>query len=1045
MTLHEQQQQNQMHPNALLQQMSLSSSGGDPDSDTEDDPGQLLNVWLGQLNTLKKDLDGPNSPNGTINGSQTVLRRKPKPLGNKALQHQYRCSLINLENTQDEELDAILDELNVLGSQFDEEIAVVDKQMSAFSAPNPTSLKTDGGPTKDRDVSSESNSSGVHSRSSSGGSVEASRDQSQDNNGTNSSHATSNGQLRLGNGARTDSPDNDSAFCDNLSVLSSCSASSSSRTYQSKSSSGISSTTSPTSATSPDQEARIKAEKMKLAIEKIKEASIKKLFIKVFTADGSAKSLLIDERMSVGHVTRILAEKNHVKLDPKWTLVELVPDLYMERVYEDHENLVENCLMWNMDSKNTLWFIERPEKFDLFVRPELYLLGTSSSQRGELMEEHSRQELLEEYFSSSGVGAPELEGQCWLKSESKKAWKKYYFVLRSSGLYYAPKDGKKSSKDLVCLSTFDVNQVYYGAGWKKKYKSPSDYCFAIKHPQIQAKAPKYIKYLCVDTEKEMHQWVTGIRIAKNARQLFDNYRAIEEEITMADIDLLTSKRYSVNSPNSLQIPAAGTNNRGLNPISGSQNDPSSPARTPSSENKSLDSALSSGLGSDMFQSSMGGDSACSSTLSFQESSETSSSQNTPVNTIERGGLGGTLRRSLSRASKSSSSSGCLSDKSSLPGGPEQGFESDFPAGGTIKKRPTVSPRIPLTSTTWGMVRDSDEDSNDPATPNVRVGGGGTLLRSAVRQSLRKHQRTGSDLPGLFAKPPPVPGHTIMAEVHPQPINDLDPLSVEFESSFGADLHDGPAVEDLPLPPPPRDESLDRLNQSAIDDLPPPPPELILECPYQATVARPPLPPQPMSARLPPSGRAVPSPLPPSLKRNIPSPVPSPKRVGNVGRRISFDDHVQLIGESPSFQRAPCPSRLYPDGAQSEAAPPKEFLNHLQCVMNKKWQIAEKCRMNTTTTPHQVLGFRDEVQHLVGAPQDYDRDDSVGAWVLQSQQFAGDTMNEPLYAIASKNAHPNQTPSHYAPSQGILPQPSRTAPVILREPSPEDDPYSTLKE
>jgi len=32
------------------------------------------------------------------------------------------------------------------------------------------------------------------------------------------------------------------------------------------------------------------------------------------------------------------------------------------------------------------------------------------------MEDHSRQELLEEYFSSSGVGAPEgVEGFIWLK------------------------------------------------------------------------------------------------------------------------------------------------------------------------------------------------------------------------------------------------------------------------------------------------------------------------------------------------------------------------------------------------------------------------------------------------------------------------------------------------------------------------------------------------------------------------------------------------------------------------------------------------------
>ena len=64
---------------------------------------------------------------------------------------------------------------------------------------------------------------------------------------------------------------------------------------------------------------------------------------------------------------------------------------------------------------------------------------------------------------------------------------------------------------------------------------------------------------------------------------------------------------------------------------------------------------------------------------------------TPVNTIERNS--GQLRRSMSKASSTSSSSGCLSDRCSS-GGSQQpnhpmGFESDFPMGGTIKKRPSV--------------------------------------------------------------------------------------------------------------------------------------------------------------------------------------------------------------------------------------------------------------------------------------------------------------------------------------------------------------------
>ena len=276
--------------------------------------------------------NGFQKNNGYSNGSAPVVKRRQnqqmhqngesRPNNNPTnsnLKTQYRCSLINLEESvQDEELDAILGELSVLESQFEEEIKQTESTSTITKSSQPSPVASVG----------------------SNGSIENKKTQ---NNSK----------------SRTESPDTDSAFCDNLSVLSSCS------TSDAKSgSSGLSSTTS--TPVTEDQEAKIKAEKIKLAIEKIKEANVKKLFIKVFTSDGSAKSLLVDEKMSVNHVTRILAEKNHIKLDPRWTLVELIPDLYMERVYEDHENLVENCLMWKVDSKNTLWFIGNYGHFSVF-------------------------------------------------------------------------------------------------------------------------------------------------------------------------------------------------------------------------------------------------------------------------------------------------------------------------------------------------------------------------------------------------------------------------------------------------------------------------------------------------------------------------------------------------------------------------------------------------------------------------------------------------------------------------------------------------------
>ena len=68
---------------------------------------------------------------------------------------------------------------------------------------------------------------------------------------------------------------------------------------------------------------------------------------------------------------------------------------------------MENLLLWTRDSKNKLLFVERPEKTQLFLTPERFLLGPSDRSSGEY-DDHSRNILLEEFFSSSNVGVPEV-------------------------------------------------------------------------------------------------------------------------------------------------------------------------------------------------------------------------------------------------------------------------------------------------------------------------------------------------------------------------------------------------------------------------------------------------------------------------------------------------------------------------------------------------------------------------------------------------------------------------------------------------------------
>ncbi|XP_061735437.1 ras-associated and pleckstrin homology domains-containing protein 1-like isoform X2 [Nerophis ophidion] len=165
-------------------------------------------------------------------------------------------------------------------------------------------------------------------------------------------------------------------------------------------------------------------------------------------------------------------------------------------------------------------FTERVEKYALFKNPQNYLLGRKETCE---MAERNKEALLEECFGGSSVSVPEMEGMLWLKEDGKKSWKKRYFLLRASGIYYVPKGKAKASRDLVCFLQLDHVNVYSGQDYKNKYKAPTDFCMVLKHPQIQKKS-QYIKYLCCDDIRTLQQWVNSIRIAKYGKQLYTNYQ-----------------------------------------------------------------------------------------------------------------------------------------------------------------------------------------------------------------------------------------------------------------------------------------------------------------------------------------------------------------------------------------------------------------------------------------------------------------------------------------------------------------------------------------
>ncbi|XP_024598051.1 amyloid beta A4 precursor protein-binding family B member 1-interacting protein isoform X2 [Neophocaena asiaeorientalis asiaeorientalis] len=276
-----------------------------------------------------------------------------------------------------------------------------------------------------------------------------------------------------------------------------------------------------------EEEAQAKADKIKLALEKLKEAKVKKLVVKVHMNDNSTKSLMVDERQLARDVLDNLFEKTHCDCNVDWCLYEIYPELQIERFFEDHENVVEILSDWTRDTENKVLFLEKEEKYAVFKNPQNFYLDNrgkkESKETNEKMNAKNKESLLEESFCGTSIIVPELEGALYLKEDGKKSWKRRYFLLRASGIYYVPKGKTKTSRDLACFIQFENVNIYYGIQCKMKYKAPTDYCFVLKHPQIQ-KESQYIKYLCCDDARMLNQWVTGIRIAKYGKTLYDSYQ-----------------------------------------------------------------------------------------------------------------------------------------------------------------------------------------------------------------------------------------------------------------------------------------------------------------------------------------------------------------------------------------------------------------------------------------------------------------------------------------------------------------------------------------
>ncbi|TGZ62486.1 hypothetical protein CRM22_007419 [Opisthorchis felineus] len=248
----------------------------------------------------------------------------------------------------------------------------------------------------------------------------------------------------------------------------------------------------------------------------------KKLVVRIFRPDKTTKAIMIEERMNAGEVASMLIEKNFLKPSTSLAVVEKVPALKIEHVFEEHENVAECILSWPTGSQNMIFFEERKDHFGFIESPKFWL----GEEFAEVHRYNSADAVQMMLNNIDQAGFPEWRDYLYIRKPGEKTWSRRLCVLRSSGLYTSKKNKKTlASTDLIRILVLDSHfQLYTTTGGWTRLRAPTPHGFAFKPYSAQDPASTHVFCFCATDEKALRHWVCRLRIAKFGRQLFVDYQ-----------------------------------------------------------------------------------------------------------------------------------------------------------------------------------------------------------------------------------------------------------------------------------------------------------------------------------------------------------------------------------------------------------------------------------------------------------------------------------------------------------------------------------------
>lgn len=270
---------------------------------------------------------------------------------------------------------------------------------------------------------------------------------------------------------------------------------------------------------------------------------LQKRVIKVFNEDSTSRALEVPNDMTALNVCQLLIQKNHYIDDQNWTMFEQLSSLCLERIIEDHEMVIEVQSKWDMEEDCRFCVRKYYAKYEFFKNPENYFPDLMLSYSSEMNGTTKPVDVLKMFLSTSTY--PEIHSYLFMAEKGKKSWKKLYFILRRSGLYFSTKGTSKDPRHLQFFCDFPESNVYMLLSAKKSYGAPTDFGFCLKPNKTGG--TKEMKLLCAETEENKICWLTAIRLYKNGKQIYQNYLRPQQKTDASSQNLAAMRSISENS------------------------------------------------------------------------------------------------------------------------------------------------------------------------------------------------------------------------------------------------------------------------------------------------------------------------------------------------------------------------------------------------------------------------------------------------------------------------------------------------------------------